>query len=311
MAIEYKILWFEDDAEIVSENAEVLREFLADNGFQLRINHQENGLHLENHIGEDYDLILTDLNLSEEDTGDRIIAKLRDHSILTEVLFYSSNASGINDIITKHKWVERVSFLVGAKELQNKVRQLVTLTIKKLQEANTVRGLVLSETSELDVTMTEIILDLFKSFDDGDKKKHELIEKTVKNREQRLKGLVATSNINNIEELCGKLESGDRLNAITRLIKHKHRELGEGRFSGNEEVLTKYKEEVLDVRNALAHSKETIIDGKKQIISHINDVQITFDDATCVKIRRDLTKHSNNLSELKLKINGLIAGLQP
>lgn len=306
MALEYRILWFEDDAEIVSENAEILDEYLKDYGFMLNIKHCENGHNLEDLIKEDYDLILTDLNLSEEDTGDKIIENLRSHNILTEVLFYSSNSTGINNIITRHKWVERVSFLVGAKELLSKIKQLISLTIKKLQEVNTMRGLVMSETSELDVKMTGIILELISTCGDQDNKKQELINEVIKNREDRLSKYRSNATIGIIEELCEKLETNDRLSAINRLIKHRHRELGKTLFSDNKDILQAYKSEILDIRNALAHSEVTIVDNKKMIRSHVNDMEVTFDEDTCKKIRRDLIKHTDNLINLKQKIQSTL-----
>ncbi|MFC4779647.1 hypothetical protein ACFO9Q_22940 [Paenibacillus sp. GCM10023252] len=306
MGLEYRILWFEDDADIVAEKREVLDEFLMDYGFKLNIHHHENGRNLEELIKDDYDLILTDLNLSEEDTGDKILENLRSHNILTEVLFYSSNATGINDIITRHKWVERVSFLVGAKELLSKIKQLISLTIKKLQEVNTMRGLVMSETSELDVKMTGIILDLISTCGDQDKKKQEIIDKVIINREERLTKYKSIATIEIIEQLCGELEANDRLSAINRLIKHRHLELGTALFSDNKDILQAYKTEILDVRNALAHSEVIIVDNKKVIRSHVNKKEVTFDEDTCKKIRRDLIKHTGNLKNLSEKIKSTL-----
>ncbi|MGO4548014.1 hypothetical protein AB4Z29_24775 [Paenibacillus sp. 2TAB23] len=306
MGLEYKILWFEDDAEIVAEKREVLDEYLMEYGFKLHIKHHENGRDLEELIKEDYDLILTDLNLSEEDTGDKILDNLRSHNILTEVLFYSSNATGINDIITRHKWVERVSFLVGAKELLSKIKQLISLTIKKLQEVKTMRGLVMSETSELDVKMTGIILDLISTCGDQDGKKQEIINKVIINREERLTRYKSTATIEVIEQLCGELEANDRLSAINRLIKHRHQELGTALFSDNKDILQAYKTEILDVRNALAHSEVIIVDNKKVIRSHVNKMEVTFDEDTCKKIRRDLIKHTGNLINLREKIQSTL-----
>ncbi|KRE71987.1 response regulator [Paenibacillus sp. Soil750] len=304
MGLNYKILWFEDDVEIVEENKKELVELLADYGLKLEILHKDNGMDLESYIDEGFDLILTDLNLNDEDTGDKIIARIRDHSILTEVLFYSSNVKEINNIIQRHEWVERVSFAVGAGQVQNKIKQLVSLTIKKLQEVNTVRGLVMAETSDLDLKMTELLTDFFDTFSDSELKKQELINSTVNNRHDRLEKLKKTQPTD-INQFCERLDAADRLNAIVRLINHTDNKLSEKHFNNNKETLSKYVEEILNIRNALAHAKEFFVDGRKGVKSTVNQVEIFFDDDSCKKIRKDISNHRSNLEEIHLKVQGL------
>ncbi|UYO32288.1 response regulator [Bacillus halotolerans] len=299
MSLKYKILWFEDNCEIVSDYSNDIKEFLEDLGFQPIIVHKEDGKELEVALQEDFDLILTDLNLGEDSTGDKLIEKIRDHSILTEVLFYSGNAQGINNIITKHQWIERVSFSVGIENLPKKIKQLISLTIKKLQEANTVRGIVMAETSELDMKMLVILNSLLDTFSEVEivSKKQELIDKTVNNRKERYEKMSKVT-VEEISSFCERLESYDKLNAIRRLIKHKHKDLGEKIFSNNINILNDYETEVINMRNALAHAKEITIEGKTKVVSTINGSEISFDDESCKKIRKDIRKHSDNFDNI-------------
>ena len=51
MTLKYRILWFEDDDEVVNEQiVPSLTQFLINQGFQLEINHHLNGEHLNNLI---------------------------------------------------------------------------------------------------------------------------------------------------------------------------------------------------------------------------------------------------------------------
>jgi len=147
----YKILWFEDDPQLVQEDiGPDIKKHLDELGFLIDLTHKENGDDLEGVIFQKkYDLILTDLNLGEgHQAGEKLIEYIRTNKILTEVLLYSGNVDGINSIIKTHDLIERVSFSVGIENLNDKIRQIILLTIKKVQEVNNVRGLVMAETSE-------------------------------------------------------------------------------------------------------------------------------------------------------------------
>ncbi|CCF16890.1 hypothetical protein BLGI_4859 [Brevibacillus laterosporus GI-9] len=306
MNLHYKILWFEDDPDIIDDYAPEIRMYLEDRGFSVEIIHQENGDQLSSLINDEYDLILTDLNLGDHETGDKLIERLREDSILTEVLFYSGNEYGISKVIEKHRWVERVSFSVGIENLATKIKQLISLTVKKVQEVNNIRGLVMAQTSELDSKKIDIIVNLFEKLnpEDSKLKKQELINKTIHNRAERLEKL-KESTIDDIDSFCRKLESNDRLNAIIRLVKYMQSQ-GVVSFEENKQLLETYKNEILDIRNALAHAKEIRDEyGNKKVISDVNGANIEFTDESCSKIRKDLRKHHSNFDNLLAIINDI------
>ncbi|MGG1151638.1 response regulator [Bacillus wiedmannii] len=306
MGLKYKILWFEDDPDLVEYYSTDIKKFLNEYGFIVEIVHEENGERLETLLKDEYDLILTDLNLGEDDSGDQIISRIREHSILTEVLFYSGNEAGINEVLSKHRWVERVSFIVGIENLIDKIKQLISLTIRKLQEVNAVRGLVIAETSELDGVMIEVINSLFGVIlpEQLDSKKQELIDKTMKNRSERLEQL-GEQKLEDIEGFYHKLESADRLNAIRRLIKHVHKQLGRKVFDENIEVLKAYEKEILQLRNTLAHAKTIVEDGQKKVISLLSGTEVSFNDEACKVMRKDIRKHQENLASIHQKIKAI------
>jgi len=308
MRLTYKILWFEDNIDLVKDYEKKIEKFLEEFGFICEIIHQENGGNLYNLIENEFDLILTDFNLedNEEETGNIIIDRIRKHKVLTEVLFYSGNSTEIEEVI-KGRWVERVSFSVGIENLLDKIKELITYTIKKVQEANNVRGLVMAETSDLDLRMTDIILDFFKKFqpDDSIIKKEELINKTIENRSGRLKK-VQKCTPDTIEELCGRLETSEKLHAIIRLIQHKHIELKESIFTINVEILEQYIEEILHKRNILAHAKEIVdSNGIKRILSLHNGKEFIVDDQSCILMRKNIQRHRYNLEDIMYKISSL------
>ena len=123
MNLKYNILWFEDDPDVVqTQVGPEIKTHLEQLGFEYLCTHKEEGENLDV-ITDDkkFDLILTDLNLEEEEIGKKIVERIRSDKIYTEVILYSQNANAINKIITDpDHLIERVSFAVGTENLASK-----------------------------------------------------------------------------------------------------------------------------------------------------------------------------------------------
>ena len=98
MRLKYKILWVENDSDWAESIEEEIRELVEQQyGFDYdrTFSSKQNDAILFN----DYDLILMDLNLESEPTGDVLIKNIRDREIYTDVIFYS--ADGLQKIKQK------------------------------------------------------------------------------------------------------------------------------------------------------------------------------------------------------------------
>src|SRR5690606_16517008 len=73
---------------------------------------------------------------------------LRDKDIYTDIIFYSSDKSLILESISQHQF-EGV-YHSDRKEIEDKFVKVFKTTIKKIEEINSMRGLIVGETSELD-----------------------------------------------------------------------------------------------------------------------------------------------------------------
>jgi CheY-like chemotaxis protein len=300
MKLEYRILWFDDDQDLVNDYKPDLERFLEELGFSPRIDHFLDGRDLEKLLLRNYDLIMTDLNLGEHETGQKLIEKIRSNQIYTEVLFYSGNDHEINEIMEKEKWVERVSVAVGIENLTPKARDLIRLTVIKFQDINAMRGMVMAETSDLDVTMKDVIFCLLNSFGEGNSEKHkvELLQKVIVNRKERLAALEEIS-VAHFDSIIKELTSYDRFCAIKRLVKSKQKDIGPEPFSKTKSILDGYNEEIINKRNILAHAKETENEyGVRVVKSDLTGCEITIDDEFCGEIRKNIKKHKENFEEL-------------
>lgn len=305
MKLNYKILWIDDQIEdyidmgIKSE----LETYIDALGFISTVECFENGSVAEESIkNTKYDLILSDYNIEgANEQGDILIQKIRDGGVFTEVLFYSAQPDF--DTIAKNLYRDRVSFysLIGDESFRGfkeKIYKLIEHTISKLQELNNIRGLVMSETSELDNSVEEIIYSfLSKENDNSTQLKEYIVKSIISSAAENLKKAQKFDALNTIEIVKNRQFDADKksrtVNKILEIIKVEGEEFKN--FYNN------YKVDVLDTRNNLAHAKSGIIDGTEYLIISGKDGEhpIKFNQEHCIKIRKNLRKHSDLLKSIR------------
>ena len=174
MRLKYKILWFEDDTEYLDRDIgpRVTNYLREDLGFDPEIIHKTSDVNVDELVAkEEYDLIVTDLNLTQggDETGQKIIEHVRNQHILTDVFLYSSSPQAIEDIKKKNPGIERISFAAGRPALYDKLHDLILVTVRKVQDVNNMRGLVIAEAIDLEMRVRTILLDHFKNHGDSGK----------------------------------------------------------------------------------------------------------------------------------------------
>ena len=305
MKLHYKILWIDDQIEDYIElgiKAE-LETYIESLGFIPTVECFENGNVAEQAINNvKYDLILSDYNIEgDNEQGDTLIQKIRDGGVYTEVLFYSAQPNFGE--IAKNLYRDRVSFfsLIGDesyKDFKDKTFKLVNLTVSKLQELNNIRGLVMSETSELDNTVEEIL----QSFLSKNNEQSEALKKYICDAISES----AKSNTKKAEKFCEQdihnivksrlFDADKKSRAVNKMLE----------IIGEEEeqyknFYTNYKNDVLDTRNDLAHAKSDTIDSIEYlIITRKGEEQpVRFNQEQCIEIRRNLRKHTDILKSVR------------
>lgn len=310
MKMNYKILWIDDNIEDYIEMG-IKAEFILylDNlGFIPTIDTSEDGGKAEESLkANKYDLILSDYNIDEkgkakEKQGDILIQKIRDGGVFTEILFYSAQSNF--DEIAKNLYRDRVSFFSlvddeGMKEFRQRVYKLIDLTISKLQELNSIRGLVMSETSELDNTVFDILSGFFSGENVESKELREYIitavTKSASDNSKRAEKLKDLSNSDILKERI--FDSDKKARAIGKLIELKKLEKTEPFI----DFYKNYKADVLETRNDLAHAKSDVIDKVEYlIVSRKNGAHPEkIDQNACILIRNNLRKHSDILNKIR------------
>jgi hypothetical protein len=266
-----------------------LRAYVEDLGFKFENPKIESdNSNIDNINYKDYDLILMDYKFSGGENGAVLINKIRSHNFFSEIVFYSS--SEISDL---RKAVLENSldgvYCVGrsASAFLPTVQDVIKATVKKILDVNTMRGIVMAETSDIDEKMIKIISSYIETLKEDDKNQF------LARRRGKL--------LSSIDEKRKKIEDNTRFyNEWIFDSSHKWRtvlEIVKKIFPEKRELTLLYNDEVIIKRDKLAHVK--IIentDGEKQLANE----DFIFNDITCKEILNNLKKHEKNVDEILL-----------
>jgi len=294
--MKYKILWFEDNEEFIASLEKRIKRYIDDLGFEPIIipKHDDSEVDVLLSSIEEYNLILMDYNLNSGPTakgeGSKILKEIRNNNLYTEVVFYSSPK---NIEIARKEGFDGV-FFTEKDQLYDKITKVITLTLKKNQDINNIRGLVIAESIEIEVKIEKLILsyfnfdderlEVFQTIFDGKsevvqaKKKCDLINKISKERISSLNGILQHNPLQQEE----KEKIKEKIMAI-----EKFRDLAKD-----------IETDVIEIRNVLAHTIEST-EQKNTLISKINKraTIITVNDEWCKETRKKFKLHSKNLDE--------------
>jgi CheY-like chemotaxis protein len=303
MKLVYKILWLDDNIETFIEDRHIdkIKVFLEEEGFEAEIVPVKIISEFFEKLDNSFDLILTDFHMKAMN-GDEVVKKIRKEShIFTEILFYTAQAD-----LTNTDKLDRISFLQTTKnhhkQVVEKVKDLISLTVQKFHDIVVMRGMIMNETSDLDNQKLEMIKQYINSSDN--QKTNDLKLDIL----QQIETLFTTK-----LSLTGEWKSKD--NGFNKLMKDTFvfssdykikalawilSDLSETDFSDD------YQEEIIKIRNKFAHA---ILEEEKDENGNIvrkyfkhGDTGLTFDEALCKTIRINIQKHKANLKSLKDKL---------
>lgn len=293
MKIDYKILWIDDQIEVFKEDGYIdeINLFLKSFGLNPIVTYINNKEKFIKNLNDTYDLILTDFNIDSHTNGKDIIEEVRGNNIFTEILFYTAKGN-LEDTFKK----DRITFFQTSnnhyKEVVDKIKSLIELTLKKFNDIVIMRGMIMNEVSYMD----EVKLDIIKQFINSSE---EDIKKSLPNIKMDILKIIKdnfNSKIKDIEK-WGKNEDGFgqliKDNFVfssfykIKTISHILDTLKLDNFAND------YKKDIIQMRNKFAHVALKEEDGKKYFKSNTDDN--IFDDTLCKKIREDIIKYKQCL----------------
>lgn len=316
MGLLYNILWVDDriDEYKMLEIDREIESYVRELFFEPHLYMYENVEDAEKDLkSRRYDVIFSDFNISENKSGEDFINYIRKQNVNTEVLFYSAKQD--LPIIS----LDRISFLnlkrdASYDELKKKMISLIDLTIEKLNDLTSLRGLVMAETSELDKNMEDVCYRYFVQ-NKTDISDH-IFEEVIKSLEKDYLNKLEKSN--NCDKKCSHkirkliykeniitniaFDSSRKARSVKKIIKETNFSLDN--YGINEDFYEAYLKEIIETRNLLAHSYSIIKDsGEENLISKKDGKEIVFDKDIIKNIRKRILLYKNILRDLYNKLS--------
>ncbi len=327
MKLDYNILWFEDDNKSFNDKKIFIKSILDD--FYLNFpepRHEIDGKNIDTIDYSKYDLIIADMNLAKQEKAMSLLDKIRKQNIFTEVLFYSSDGeNAVRKELANYNIDGAYCSGRNIEDFEFKAREVIQTIIKKTQDLVNLRGLVMSEVSELDSLMEDIIFKYYSTKTIDSKEWKKFTSKIIKNAQDSLKkrllpkyeeveknGTIEKKALcsrdcihiwydtNDITEILKDFEfdSSKKAHTIHEIIK----ELGcSADFSFSE-----YNDEIIIVRNDLAHSISEIQDGKEVLVTKKHGTSV-FSQDTFLEIRKNIKKYNELFSKLQEQVNAEVS----
>lgn len=311
--MQYNILWVDDrkDEFVELDYPNKLIKYVSEQFFEVSLDFYETVEDGKKAIEtRKYDVIFSDYNIGDNDKGDDFISFVRNSNVNTEILFYSAL-----NMVPKLN-MDRISFYNiptpgGNLRLLERMKHLIDLTIEKLSDLQVIRGIVMSEVSELDILMETIIHKYFVA--SATEEKTELFHKHITSDvEGSVKKKLSTKNLctkqcihkwreQKIEDIIGTLEfesskKAQSIHCILLDIK--------GIYPIEQSFSKDYGKDIITMRNNLAHCI-SYKDGDKEVlkVKKKGAVDIVFDSELFKKIRQNIRKYKIVLESILASLN--------
>ena len=177
----YKILWFEDDDDAFTPKKRLVEEYVKSLAFTPNVTRYETDCKASEY--NNYDLVLMDLNLQDQITGRDIITHIRDMSVYTTVILYSSDIGARLD-----EALQEGVYYSTRDNLVEKAKTLIRLSVKRLMSPRVLRGIVLEAVSSLESMVSRIVGFYYSSYNEDavEKLRKSLIKEIVKDEKSLL-----------------------------------------------------------------------------------------------------------------------------
>lgn len=287
MKLKFGILWIEDNYSEQEESD--LRKAAATAGFQLDITNSTDGANLESFADNQnkfhlYDLILLDLNLANEVSGDNLAADVREKFRSTPMLFYSGSVT-VSELRLKmaQKTIEGV-FCAHRNQFISRAGQMIKDLSNSVNRLSGMRGLAIEVVAQVDQICKEGII---KMANEGlETFAIEFLDDAVVNQSE--KNITDFPNIGTLEKKLSSpaADSSKTFRLFREMTKKYIQQIKNRKVQDKLRELRlqtrEYSENVLKVRNVLGHALEEKKPDGWSILDKDGSVYMTVADfPTC------------------------------
>lgn len=296
MKLQYKILWFDDSAELFdSLDLDYLQDKIRGWGFVPEIclvNNPEEFLQKSPY--DDFDLLVIDYNLEGYGHGEDFIAQVREQEVLTEIIFYSSGATSLLWSAVHKKQLEGI-YVANKQTIIERILKVGQQTLRKVLDLENMRGIVMAEVGDLDLQLNSILSAAMLGID-ADKQVQIFERFYVASSEHHATHQASLENFKSspsIESLLRLCDSDKRWQNYGRL--KKHHELLKKKVLGN------YVDDILKPRNFLAHGVPVRADDGTFTFAYQGKSYL-FNEAVSTDLRHKIITYKTAMMELNQEL---------
>jgi hypothetical protein len=240
------------------------------------------------------DLIVVDYDLGDDtDHGETFIRNVRDNNVLTEVVFYSNNASKELWNAIAEKELEGV-YIANRNAVLPRIERVARQSVQKILDLNNMRGMVMAEVGDIDLILDQVFAKGWPNLNAAHQEeiigkfREKALEQVGQSR-TFLESLTVGSQVSEILEACDSNKRWQNFNRLKRHIPElKNCNPGD------------YPAEILSPRNFLAHGQAREEDGV-HIFSY-RGREYRFDEAEGVRLR-------GRIGEYKVQLQTALQGI--
>lgn len=305
MRIDYNVLWFENDEGWLKQAVKGIGNLLDDYGFILKESIHKDGSKIEELISAihskiiDVDIIFMDFKLSGDVNGEKLIDTIRKRNLFTEILFYSQNENVKQIIESAFGSVEGI-YYSGRDNFRAKAKDVIWHTIKKIEDVESMRGLIMGATSEIESLMKEITLEYIEVCGNDTKNSiakpiFDEVGKYVKEKYDKHAEYLPSLNLKKIAKDNDMFSANKKAYAIQAIINElKHPDLKELLGDSFYKSIT----DMMLIRNKFGHCKVIINDKGVRVLQSPPPIE-EFTDENCIEIRKKLIVQLELIHKIK------------
>ena len=306
MTQEFKILWFEDETTWYTMQSKKVEAYLEDHYNLTLGSKHEIGIDFEPNIlttENTYDLILMDYKLAAGNTGDKIIDLIRNNSILTDILLYSSEYQKMTTALMKGSPLIDGVYFADRKSLlfEEKLHNVIQKIVRRSEDIVNLRGSFLDNTSDFEIRIRELLKLSWDKFPEHQNELEKSINDVLDNiLKHDTKVVTQLRNKEKIFPAANEhpyaLSIRHRLTILNQIIKFL---IEQGKiklpdeYSDIKNFEESYSKEISVYRNALSHKKFSDTSIK------INGKVIQIDQNLHLKLRKNIKKYELFISYLE------------
>jgi CheY-like chemotaxis protein len=159
MSLNYKILCIDDNPRTIKSKLNQVEQFLKEEGFRPEITLIENDQDIDKYLDDPLlDLIVTDYYIRDELNGKQLAENIRGSEKMVEIILYSQKEG--TDLYKEVGALDGV-YISNREGLEDKIKDVIKITIRRTQNVSNMRGIVISEAIDIENHVEEIIISYF------------------------------------------------------------------------------------------------------------------------------------------------------